>query len=289
MLDPAPPPEDHRGGAVAARRSGAAGCASRCTPLPSPRRRAIGYTGAGTVEFLAADDGTFFFLEMNTRLQVEHPVTECTTGVDLVALQIAIAEGGRLDPAPPPPSGHAIEARLYAEDPAAGWRPQSGTLHTFDVPGVSAEFAVAGRPGIRLDSGVVAGTVVGVHYDPMLAKVISHAPTRDEAARALAGALARARIHGVVTNRDLLVARCATRRSSPATPTPVSSIGTDSPPSPNRSPVTDGVRLGALAAALADAARNRAEAPVLGAVPSGWRNVPSAPQRKSYEGPDGDD
>ena len=109
--------------------------------------QAIGYTGAGTVEFLAADDGTFFFLEMNTRLQVEHPVTECTTGVDLVALQIAVAEGGRLDPAPPPSSGHAIEARLYAEDPAAGWQPHSGTLHTFDVPGVVAEFADSGGQG----------------------------------------------------------------------------------------------------------------------------------------------
>ena len=109
--------------------------------------RAIGYTGAGTVEFLADDDGSFFFLEMNTRLQVEHPVTECTTGVDLVALQIAVAEGGRLDPAPPPSSGHAIEVRLYAEDPAAGWQPHSGTLHTFDVPGVVAEFANPAAPG----------------------------------------------------------------------------------------------------------------------------------------------
>ena len=150
-------------------------------------------------------DGNFSFLEMNTRLQVEHPVTECTTGVDLVAVQIAVAEGGRLEPVPPPSSGHAIEARLYAEDPAAGWQPHSGTLHAFDVPGAVAEFSVLERAGIRVDSGVVTGSAVGIHYDPLLAKVISYAPTRDEAARALAGSLARSLIHGVVTNRDLLV------------------------------------------------------------------------------------
>jgi propionyl-CoA carboxylase alpha chain len=250
--------------------------------------RAIGYTGAGTVEFLAADDGTFFFLEMNTRLQVEHPVTECTTGIDLVALQIAIAEGGRLDPALPPPSGHAIEARIYAEDPASGWQPHSGTLHTFDVPGVETEFAIPGRPGIRLDSGVVSGTVVSIHYDPLLAKVISRAATRGEAARALAGALARARIHGVITNRDLLV-RTLRHPAFLAGDTDTSFFdrhGLAALVEPRAG--KDGARLAALAAALADAARHRAEAPVLSAVPSGWRSVPSAPQRKSYDGPDGE-
>ena len=136
--------------------------------------RAIGYVNAGTVEFLVGDDGHFYFLEMNTRLQVEHPVTECTTGVDLVALQIRVAEGERLPPAPPPPSGHAIEVRLYAEDPTAAWQPQSGTLHEFDVAGVSSEFGNPSSPGIRLDAGVAAGSIVGIHYDPLLAKVISH-------------------------------------------------------------------------------------------------------------------
>jgi propionyl-CoA carboxylase alpha chain len=250
--------------------------------------RAIRYTGAGTVEFLAADDGTFFFLEVNTRLQVEHPVTECTTGVDLVALQIAIAEGERLDPDPPAPSGHAIEARLYAEDPAAGWQPHSGTLHTFDVPGVTIEFGIPGRQGIRLDSGVAPGTVVSTHYDPLLAKLISHAPTRTEAARALAGTLARARVHGVVTNRDLLV-RTLRHPAFLAGDTDTSFFDRHglvvlAEPLAGQ----DGVRLAALAAALADAARNRAGAPVLDAVPSGWRSVPSAPQRKTYAGPDGD-
>ncbi|MDT4913517.1 MAG: propionyl-CoA carboxylase alpha chain, partial [Pseudonocardiales bacterium] len=171
--------------------------------------RAIGYTGAGTVEFIvdgADEDGRFFFLEMNTRLQVEHPVTECTTGLDLVALQLAVADGGQLDPEPPPPHGAAIEVRLYAEDPAADWQPQSGRLSRIEIPGIDVQFGLGTAPaGLRLDSGVVDGSVVGIHYDPMLAKVIAWAPTRTQAATALATALARAHIHGVVTNRDLLV------------------------------------------------------------------------------------
>src|SRR5882757_9971552 len=169
--------------------------------------RTIGYTGAGTVEFLVARDGRPYFLEMNTRLQVEHPVTECVTGLDLVAWQLRIAEGAALPPEPPAPRGHAIEARLYAEDPARGWQPQPGRLHLLQVPGVDVEFTVPpGRDaGLRLDAGVSGGEEIGVHYDPMLAKVIAGAPTRAEAVRRLADALARARVHGPVTNRDLLV------------------------------------------------------------------------------------
>ncbi len=246
--------------------------------------RAIGYTGAGTVEYLAAEDGTFFFLEMNTRLQVEHPVTECTTGVDLVALQFAVADGERLDPSPPPPAGHAIEVRLYAEDPAAGWQPQSGTLRTFEVPGVSLEFAALTGAGIRLDAGVVSGSVVGIHYDPLLAKVIGYAPTRGAAARALAGALARSRIHGVVTNRDLLV-RVLRHPGFLAGDTDTSFFerhGLDALAAPLAD--DEAYRLSALVAAVADASRNRNGAAVLGDLPSGWRNLPSAPQRKTYEG-----
>uniref|UniRef100_UPI0015EF5433 acetyl-CoA carboxylase biotin carboxylase subunit n=1 Tax=Streptomyces albidus (ex Kaewkla and Franco 2022) TaxID=722709 RepID=UPI0015EF5433 len=160
--------------------------------------RAVEYRGAGTVEFLVAGEGTdarAYFLEMNTRLQVEHPVTECVHGLDLVALQIRVAEGEALDPAGPPAAqGHAIEARLYAEDPARDWQPQTGTLHALDVPG-----------DVRLDSGVADGDEIGVHYDPMLAKVIAWAPTRREAVRKLAHALERARVHGPVTNRVLLL------------------------------------------------------------------------------------
>lgn len=153
--------------------------------------RAVGYVGAGTVEFLVSSEG-FFFLEMNTRLQVEHPVTEAVTGLDLVALQIDIANGLPLPGEPPAPQGHAIEARLYAED--ANFTPQAGLLHRFEIAGP-----------IRVDSGYADGDTVSTHYDAMLAKVISHAPTREAAAAKLAGALQRAVLHGPATNRDLLV------------------------------------------------------------------------------------
>ncbi|MDX8146799.1 biotin carboxylase N-terminal domain-containing protein [Lentzea sp. BCCO 10_0061] len=153
----------------------------------------IGYVGAGTVEFMLKGED-FHFLEVNTRLQVEHPVTELVHGVDLVEWQLRIAEGARLPADVPQPRGHAIEVRLYAEDPSNDWRPASGTLHRFHVPG-----------DVRLDSGVEDGSVVSVHYDPMLAKVIAYAPTRRAAARKLATALESAQIHGLVTNRALLV------------------------------------------------------------------------------------
>ncbi|NDZ80536.1 acety-l/propionyl-CoA carboxylase subunit alpha [Streptomyces sp. SID10853] len=255
--------------------------------------RAVEYRGAGTVEFLVAESGDrAYFLEMNTRLQVEHPVTEAVFGLDLVALQLRTAQGEPLPPGgPPQPHGHAVEARLYAEDPAAGWAPQTGTLHRLDVPGTGALNGSAptgtpggaptgtpagtGAPTVRLDTGYTGGDTIGIHYDPMLAKVIAHAPTRTEALRTLAYALERARIHGPVTNRDLLVrslrhpdvvaARLDTGfydRQLPGLTTPA--------PEP----------LAALAAALADAA---------GARIGGWRNVPSQPQSKTYRSePDGE-
>ncbi|MET8847965.1 biotin carboxylase N-terminal domain-containing protein [Amycolatopsis sp. NPDC004625] len=242
--------------------------------------KAIDYVGAGTVEFLAGPDGRFYFLEMNTRLQVEHPVTENVTGLDLVALQLRIAEGERLPADPPPTVGHAIEVRLYAEDPAAGWQPQSGTLHTFEVPDVDRSFAHG--PGLRLDSGFESGSVVGVHYDPMLAKVITWAPTRAEAARRLAKALAATKIHGVVTNRDLLV-NILRHEAFLAGETDTAFFdrhGLDTLAAPLATEDTE--RLSALAAALADAAGNRAAATTQGRLPSGWRNVRSAGQRKVF-------
>ena len=235
--------------------------------------RAVDYEGAGTVEFLADEQGRFFFLEMNTRLQVEHPVTEETTGLDLVALQLDIADGGRLPGEPPPSTGHAIEARLYAEDPAADWQPQTGTLHRFSVPEAA---------GIRLDSGVADGSVVGIHYDPMLAKVIAAAPTRADATRRLVAALERSHIHGVRTNRDLLVrvlrhpefaagntdTAFLDRHGLADLSTPLADIDT--------------TELLALAGALAIAADNRSRASVLADIPSGWRNVRSQPQSKAF-------
>ncbi|MDQ2755479.1 MAG: acetyl/propionyl-CoA carboxylase subunit alpha [Actinomycetota bacterium] len=246
---------------------------------------AVDYTGAGTVEFIADDDGQFFFLEMNTRLQVEHPVTECTTGLDLVALQIEVARGGRLAPEPPASQGHAIEVRLYAEDPAAGWQPQSGTLTRVDVPGVDVAFSTApGASGLRLDSGVEDGSVIGIHYDPMLAKVIAWAPERGQAAAGLARALARSTVHGVVTNRDLLV-RLLRHPAFLAGDTDTAFFDRHGL-EVLAAPLADegAVRLSALAAALAVDAGGRRSDKVLGGLPSGWRNVVSAPQRVDFDG-----
>ncbi|PNG17387.1 acetyl-CoA carboxylase biotin carboxylase subunit, partial [Streptomyces cahuitamycinicus] len=219
--------------------------------------RAVGYVGAGTVEFLVAD-GRAHFLEMNTRLQVEHPVTEAVFGIDLVAEQIRIAEGHPLETGPPPARGHAVEARLYAEDPARDWSPQTGTLHRLSVPGP-----------VRLDTGYTDGDEIGVHYDPMLAKVVAHAPTRAQALRTLASALERAEIHGPVTNRDLLVRSLrhpeftAARMDTGFYDRHLPEL-TDPRPDPHAP----------LAAALADAhGRSRF---------GGWRNVPSQPQTKRY-------
>ncbi|WP_128375045.1 acetyl/propionyl/methylcrotonyl-CoA carboxylase subunit alpha [Streptomyces cavernae] len=220
--------------------------------------RAVDYVGAGTVEFLVAG-GTAHFLEMNTRLQVEHPVTEAVFGVDLVALQIRVAEGAALDTDPPRAHGHAVEARLYAEDPARGWAPQTGTLHRLSVPN-----------GVRLDTGYTDGDPIGVHYDPMLAKAVAHAPTRAEAVRKLAGALERAAIHGPVTNRDLLV---RSLRHPEFTEARMDTGFYERHLDELTAPVTD--PYAPLAAALADAhGRSR--------FGGGWRNLPSQPGTKRY-------
>jgi propionyl-CoA carboxylase alpha chain len=243
---------------------------------------AIGYVGAGTVEFLADESGKFFFLEMNTRLQVEHPVTECTTGLDLVRLQLRIAQGEPLPVVQPPLNGHSIEVRLYAEDPAESWQPQSGIVHRIAIPGVTVEFAIPPTYGLRLDSGVVDGSVVGVFYDPMLAKVIVWAPTRAEASRQLATALGRAQLHGLTTNRDLLV-RVLRHPAFLAGDTDTAFFdkhGLDALSAPLAE--KDDIGLSALAAALAEAAANREVAVVNAGLPSGWRNVYSQPQRKQY-------
>ncbi|MER7051805.1 biotin carboxylase N-terminal domain-containing protein [Streptomyces sp. NPDC000351] len=221
--------------------------------------RAVDYAGAGTVEFLVAD-GKAHFLEMNTRLQVEHPVTEALFGIDLVALQLRIAEGHALGTDPPRARGHAVEARLYAEDPANDWAPQTGRLHRLTVP-----------DGIRLDTGYTDGDDIGVHYDPMLAKAVAHAPTRAEAVRRLAGALERAAIHGPVTNRDLLV---RSLRHEEFTSARMDTGFYDR----HLAALTGGATadpLAPLAAALADAhGRSR--------FGGAWRNLPSQPQVKRY-------
>ncbi|MEU5906268.1 biotin carboxylase N-terminal domain-containing protein [Micromonospora sp. NPDC047467] len=252
--------------------------------------RAVDYVGAGTVEFLLAPDGAIYFLEMNTRLQVEHPVTELTAvgGLDLVRLQLLVAEGAALPELAQHPAadGCAIEVRLCAEDPAQSFRPATGVLHRFAVPGVDREFGDLQRAGLRLDSGVVDGSVVGVHYDSMLAKLVAWAPTRAEAARALAGALARAELHGVATNRDLLV---RVLRSPEFGAVEIDTGFLDRHPEVF-APLLPADRLpvAALAAALASAAGRRADAKVLAGLPSGWRNVPAVPQVARFGGPDGE-
>jgi acetyl/propionyl-CoA carboxylase alpha subunit len=159
--------------------------------------RAVRYRGAGTIELLLADDGAFYFLEMNTRLQVEHPVTELVTGVDLVRAQLVVAAEGSLPMAQDAVrlDGHAIEARVYAEDPARGFLPQAGQALRVDWP--RGAFT-------RVDAGIESGDHVPVHYDPILAKVIARGSTRAEALARLTGALDAARVHGVVTNLPFL-------------------------------------------------------------------------------------
>ena len=249
---------------------------------------AIDYRGAGTVEFLYDEDADrFFFLEMNTRLQVEHPVTELVHGVDLVEMQLAVAEGRGLDarsgsaveevarqPSRDPgraPQGHAIEVRLYAEDPAADYQPQSGVLTTFEVPD---------EPGVRVDGGFVSGSEVSTFYDAMLAKVMVHAPTREQACRQLAGVLRRTRIHGLVTNRDQLVAiltdpdfvagRVSTAFLSGWSSSERQRTGVETTDAP-------------LAAAIAIAETHRLARTVQARIPVAFRNVPSQPQRTEFE------
>ncbi len=160
--------------------------------------RAIGYSSAGTVEFILGDDGAFYFLEVNTRLQVEHPVTEMVTGLDLVAEQLRVARGEPLGYGQDDlvQRGHAIEVRLYAEDPASGFLPQAGTLVDFHVPE---------DEGVRLDTGVRSGDEVSIHYDPMIAKIIAHGASRAEATRRLVRTLERTSVQGLASNRALLV------------------------------------------------------------------------------------
>ncbi|MEV6059827.1 acetyl/propionyl/methylcrotonyl-CoA carboxylase subunit alpha [Nocardia asteroides] len=244
---------------------------------------AIGYEGAGTVEFLADEKGEFFFLEMNTRLQVEHPVTEQTTGLDLVRLQLQVASGLPLPVTQPALRGHSIEVRLYAEDPAQDWQPQSGPVHKIEIPFTAGEFTVLEQAGVRLDTGVVDGSVVGVHYDPMLAKVISYAETRAEAAHLLATALQRAKLHGLVTNRDLLV-RVLRHPAFLAGDTDTAFFATHDLAALSAPLVTEADEaLSIVAAALADAALAHSTNRYARLAPSGWRNLNSLPQRKSYE------
>ncbi len=224
--------------------------------------RAMDYRSAGTVEFLV-DDATreFFFLEVNTRLQVEHPVTEEVTGIDLVREQLRIAAGEPLgyDQDGVTFTGHAIEARLYAEDPDNGFLPAIGRVDAF---------APAAEPAVRWDSGVEAGSIVGVDFDPMLAKVIAHGPTRAEAAGRLALALERLHLGGVITNRNFLAATLRTPAflAGDTTTDFITRISPQSPGTAHQS------WRSAVMGALWLQGKNRSQARTLASMPSGWRN-----------------
>ncbi len=236
--------------------------------------KAVGYTNAGTVEFVVEPGGDFWFLEVNTRLQVEHPVTEAVTGLDLVREQLLVASGHPLsfDQSDLSIDGHAIEARLYAEDPAAGFLPQTGTI---------LDWEPAGDPMVRWDSGVEKLSDVSVEFDPMLAKVIAHAPTRTEAARKLALALERSRIRGVTTNRDFLVAALRNDLFL-AGDTTTSFIERSGAPL-RREVSTKELRVAVVAAALADREESVASRPVLRSFQPGWRNTVMPPEARTYE------
>ncbi len=230
---------------------------------------AVGYVGAGTVEFVLDPEGRHFFLEMNTRLQVEHPVTELITGLDLVALQLQIAEGSPLPAAlrqgPPPARGHAIEARLYAEDPDQDYRPGAGTLLAWEPP-----------PDLRVDGGFEGGDVVGSRYDPLLAKLVAWGEDREQARRRLARGLSRCVALGLPNNRGQLV-RVLEHPEFQACN--IHTHFLDEHAEALRTPVDAGRdRDAAIAALVEDWLARRARDP-LPSVPSGWRNNPLRPQR----------
>ena len=240
--------------------------------------RAVGYVGAGTVEFLY-QDGDFYFLEMNTRLQVEHPVTEEVTGFDLVRLQLEIASGGAVPEEIPGPLGHAIEVRIYAEDPTNSYLPVTGQYHRFEF---------TPKPGLRIDAGIESGSHVGTTYDPMIAKVIMHAETRTEAASRLARALRQSEVHGSTTNLPLLV-RILEHPEFLAGRTDTHFLERHDPADLGRpllEPLEEG--LAAIAAAASDQIHQRDSAVVLTSIPSGWRNSASKAQTRCYAGPHGE-
>ena len=239
---------------------------------------AVGYVGAGTVEFLF-QRGEFWFLEMNTRLQVEHPVTEEITGLDLVRLQLLVADGQPLpdEVREPQMRGHAVEARLYAEDATRGFLPVTGRLDRFRFD-----------PGVRVDTGVEDGSEISIHYDPMIAKVIVWAPSREEATSRLATVLQRAEIHGLVTNRELLV-RILRHPEFVAGEFDTHFLERHDPALLARPlPDADEERMSAVAAALAAQEDRRRSAKVQATIPSGWRNSPSQNQQVVFTGSDGD-
>jgi propionyl-CoA carboxylase alpha chain len=242
--------------------------------------KSVGYQGAGTVEFLVDEDGSvgsINFLEVNTRLQVEHPVTEAVTGVDLVELQLRVAAGEVLPLQQEFVSvrGHAIEVRVVAEDPAAGWLPSTGGITAFDLGGNEPDL-------VRVDTGFRTGAIVSSEYDSMLAKVIAHAPTRAGAAAKLRRSLQRSSVAGVATNIGVLVNVLGESDYLGArTPT----VYLDEHPEviAQSGPTGDDRIALLLAAVFATERASRASDAVTGFAPSGWRNLRTHGQRQTWQ------
>jgi propionyl-CoA carboxylase alpha chain len=233
---------------------------------------AIGYDSTGTVEFLVSGSD-FFFLEVNTRLQVEHPVTEAITGLDLVREQIRVAEGEKLAFSQQDLriNGHAIEARLCAEDVEKNFLPTPGTVHVWEPPT---------GDGVRVDSGIESGSEIGIAFDPMVAKIIAHAPTRREAAARLARALEATRLQGITHNRDFLVATLRTPeflRGETFT-----DFITRVQPKPVRSVDEADLHGAAIAAALHGRACRLRERRVMTTIPGGFRNSVMPPEKIAF-------
>lgn len=237
--------------------------------------KAIGYQNAGTVEFILAPDRSFYFLEVNTRLQVEHPITECVTGLDLVEEQILVAQGQplRLSQDEVRFEGAAVEVRLYAEDPSAGFLPQSGPVVDWDLP--EAE-------GLRVDSGVEAGCEVSIYYDPMLAKIITYADDRAVALQRMRSALRSLSAQGVVTNREFLL-QVLDHPEFIAGNFDTHFIDQHMQDALGQGPDEGAERRAAILATFARQQQRDATREILPDIPSGWRNNFHTPQWDEFE------
>ncbi len=237
--------------------------------------KAIGYSNAGTVEFVLAPDRSFYFLEVNTRLQVEHPITECVTGLDLVEEQLRVAQGEPLSFTQDEVrfDGAAIEVRLYAEDPGQGFLPQTGKVVDWHVPSLE---------GLRVDSGIEQGTVVGIYYDPLLAKVITSGANRTEALQRMRTALRSLSVQGVRTNQAFLL-RVLEDKAFIAGDFDTHFIETHMKNKLSTRLPEDLIARATYAATLADHERREALREVFVHVPSGWRNNFIIPQSVQYQ------
>ncbi len=234
--------------------------------------RSLNYDNAGTVEFILTDDGQFYFLEVNTRLQVEHPVTEEITGMDLVQMQIEVAEGHPLSVAQEDikGNGYAIECRLYAEDAANDFMPATGTILKWSTPEIE---------GLRIETGVECGSVISTHYDPMIAKLITHGKDRAEAQRKMSAALANLNCLGLTTNQDFLKAILANADFQAGK---YDTHFLQKQFSYSNKQTSEAVEMAAIAASAFDKAERDGQRTILQNLPSGWRNNFYQPQQETF-------